>query len=218
MEEKKNLSEEEKAQLEESAIDLLLQYGVSFGIPLLKEEIDALRPQKSLLNKLLHRKPKTGLPPELDIKSLKIPNPKNPEEQIDYYEAEVNIRPLRLATICAIRRIRLQIEQKDPKFRKKLETEDVYDWSVYDHEEQILTALALATINSDDMRKYAKEVECWRMFYHRHLTNPRYAKLVQVVMAMTDTKSFRISTRLILGLGTTAPREANRVEKPQSKG
>lgn len=216
-EEKKVLSEEEKAKLEETAVDILLQLGVSFGVPLRKEEIATLRHEKSFLYKLLHRKPKMALPPDLDIKTLKIPNPTNTEEQIDYYEAQVNIRPMCWATISAIRKIRLEIEQRDPKFREKLESEDIYDWSLYDHEEQILKALAIATLNTDDVRTYAKEIEVWKMFYHRHLTNQRLAKLVRVIMAMADTKSFQISTRLILGLGTTAPREADRVEKTQSK-
>lgn len=213
----KALTDEEKRAMEESAIDILLQFGVSFGVPLRKEEIASLQHKKSLLNKLLHRQPKIALPRELDIKTRKLPNPANPEETIDYYEAEVNIRPMCLATICAIRRIRLEIEQKDPKFKEKLESEDIYDWSIYDHMDMVLKALAIATLNTDDTRTYAKEIEEWMLFYRRHLVNQRLAKLVQVIMTLTDTKSFRISTRLILGLGTTAPREASRVESPQSK-
>lgn len=202
--------------MEESAIDVLLHSGVTFSVPLRKEEITSLTAQKSFLNKLLHRKPKTSLPPEIKVNKRRMPNPNNPQEEIDYYEAEVNVRPLYYATICAIRKIRLQIEKHDPNFAEKLATNDPHDTSIFDVPE-LMRAVAIATLNIDDTRKYADEIEQWVNFYSRHLTGFRYIKLVQVVMTMMDAQSFRNSTRLILGLGTTAPREASRVEKVQSK-
>ena len=201
--------------LEESAIDVLLHSGVTFNVPLRKEEIATLTASNSLFNKLFHRKPKTALPPEIKVNRRRMPNPLNPQEEIDYYEAEVNIRPLYYATICAIRKIRLQLEKRDPNFEEKLNANNPQDTRIFDIPD-LMQAVAIATLNIDDTKKYASEIKQWVNFYNRHLTGFRYIKLVQVVMAMMDAQSFQNSTRLILGLGTTAPREANRVEKAQS--
>lgn len=215
--EQKQLTEQERFNAEIAAINLLDQLGVSFSVPLRKEEIASIKAKNSFLNKILHRKSKSSLPQEIEVKSRKMPNPLNPQEEIEYYEAEISIRPLRLATIDAIRSVRLKLQLKDPQFITRLESTDPNDTYLQQYSKEILEAVAIATINEDDTRKYRTQIEQWVEFYRRHLTNQRYMKLAQVVMMMMDAPSFRASTRLILGLGTTAPREANRVEKAQSK-
>lgn len=218
-EEKKNkdMTPQEKLELEISAINLLQQIGVSFNVPLRKEEIATLRAKNSLFNKLLRRTSKMALPPDLDIKTATIPNPNNPEEEIEYYEGIVSIRPLYLETIDAIRAKRLELDIKDPQFGEHLKIDDVNDTYLLKYTKEICEVLSIATINSADTRKHRREIELWSNFYRTHLTNQRYLKLTGVIMMMMDVQSFRNSTRLILGLGTTAPREANRVEKTQSK-
>lgn len=210
---KTDLTERERFESEIAAINLLQQLGVSFNVPLKRDEIASLTAKKSFLNKLLHRKNKTALPTDLDIKSREMPNPINPAEQINYVEAEVNIRPLYLATIDAIRAKRLELELKDPQLKERLDSNDPNDTYLLKYTKEICDVLAIATLNTDDVRANRKEIALWSEFYRTHLNNQRYMKLTSVIMMMMDASSFRASTRLILGLGTTAPHEANRVEK-----
>lgn len=214
--EQKQLTERERLDTEIAAINLLQQIGVSFNVPLLQGEIAALTAHKSPIYKLLHPSRKNAIPAEIKVNSRKIPNPINPEEEIDYYEGEISIRPLYLDTICTIRAKRLELELKDSEFKERLESTDINDTYLLRYVDEICEVLAVATLNIGDVRKHRKEVNQWAAFYRKHLTNQRYMKLVQVVMIMMDAQSFRASTRLILGLGTTAPREASRVAN-QSK-
>lgn len=215
--EQKELSAQEKRDMEMAAITLLDQIGVSFNIPLRKEEIEFFTKKKSLFKKIFHRVENNPLPSGVKVNVRKMPNPDDPAQQIDYYEGGISIRPLRLATIDAMRYKRLELESKEPQLKEHLESTDANDIYLFNYTKEILEILAIATLNLDDFRGQAEEIEQWVNFYRRHLTNPRYSKLVQVVMMMMDAPSFRNSTRLMLGLGTTAPREASRVVKAPSK-
>ena len=237
--EQKQPTQREQFETEIAAINLLQQIGVSFNVPLKSEEIATLNAPKSVLKKIFHRKTKSAVPPvvklsdfhpkgfefisyprygaDMKINMRKMPNPDNPAEQIDYYEAEISIRPLYLATIDTIRAKRLELQLRDPELKERLDSVDVNDTYLLRYTKEICEVLAIATLNVDDVRKYSKEIALWSEFYRTHLTNQRYMKLAQVVMMMMDAQSFRASTRLILGLGTTAPREASRVAKVQSK-
>ncbi|MBQ7143209.1 MAG: hypothetical protein IJR84_09180 [Bacteroidaceae bacterium] len=216
-EEKNEQTTREQFETELAAINLLQQVGVTFCVPLKREEIAAITAKKSFLSKMLRKRPKLVLPSEAKVNMRKMPNPENPAEQIDYYEAEISIRPLCLSTIDAIRAKRLELELKDPEVKEHFDSTDVNDTYLLRYTKEVCEVLAIATLNVDDVRKYHVEICQWAEFYRTHLTNQRYMKLVQVIMMMMDASSFRASTRLILGLGTTAPREANRVVKPQSK-
>lgn len=211
-------TEREQFETELAAINLLQQVGVSFSVPLKQEEIAVLRRKKSFLNKLLHPSHKKASTPEYEVKTRKIPNPTNPTEQIDYYEAEISIRPLYLETIDAIRAQRLKLDLQDSQLKQRMESSDPEDTYLLRYTKELCETVAIATVNTGDIRKHSSEIKRLAEFYHSHLTNARLLKLVSVIMMMQDVASFRASTRLILGLGTTAPSEANRVEKAQSKG
>lgn len=208
------MTERERLDAEIAAINVLQQVGVSFKVPLLKNEINRYMKRNSLFGKVCSMFPGLNLPKGVDVIKTKMPDPSNPDEQIDYYEAEISIRPMYLATIDAIRARRLKIEIKDHEFKKHLNSNDPSDTYILQYTDEVCEALAIATLNSDSN---TKEIKSWAKFYKAHLTNQRFLKLTSVIVMLMDHASFRASTRLILGLGTTAPREASRVEKTQSK-
>ena len=209
------LTERERFETELAAITMLQQVGTTFPVPLKKDDIAALNVPKSFLNKLFHPRRKNALPPELKVSKTQIPDPNNPQEMVEYYEAQVTIRPMCLSTIDALRAMRLRLELKDHEFGKHLDSEDVNDDYLLRYVGEVCDALAIATL--DDDNPPTKLRRQWAEFYRTHLTNQRYFKLAQIVKLMMDAPSFRASTRFILGLGTTTPREASRVENPKSK-
>lgn len=212
-EKKKEYTDAEKLQMELLSLDVLQQYGVTIQIPLREPEISRLRARKSFLGKLIGRAKKTSLPGNLEPRKRYMPNPSNMDEKIEFWDVEVSIRPLYLATIDAIRSRRIEMELKDPAIKNKLETLDNTDDYMMRYTAEMCHILALATLNVDDERKYRKELQEWAEFYRQHLTNQRLIKLVSVVMMMKDVKSFQTSMRLILGMGSaTTPREAPRIE------
>ena len=213
----KKQTEQEKFENEIAAINLLQQIGVSFHIPLKKEEIRRYKTRNIFFNKYILKDKTKDIPRDFEIKTQKIPNPNNPTEEIEYFEVEINIRPLYLETIDTIRKKRLEIEIKDPLFKECLEKEGKDKAYLLKYTKEICEVLAIATINSADERKNRSKIKEIAKFYNSHLTNQRLLKLTSIVMMMMDIESFHVSTRLIMGIGTTAPHEANRVEKVKSK-
>lgn len=213
-EEKRELSDAEKLQMELIAIDTLQQYGFTIRIPLREAEISTLRGKQTFLGRLLGRGKKAPLPSQIEPKMRMMPDPSNPDRQVEYWEGEVAIRPLYLATIDRLRAKRLELELKDPNIKDHLEQLDNADDYMLQYTAEMCYLLAIATLNVDDERKHHAELKQLAEFYRTHLTNSRLQKMVSVVMMMRDIKSFQISTRLILGMGSqTMPREASRVEK-----
>ena len=141
--EQKELSAQEKRDMEMAAITLLDQIGVSFNIPLRKEEIEFFTKKKSLFKKIFHRVEKNPLPSGVKVNVRKMPNPDDPAQQIDYYEGEISIRPLRLATIDAMRYKRLELESKEPQLKEHLESTDSNDIYLFNYTREILEILGL---------------------------------------------------------------------------
>lgn len=212
----KKPTEREKFENEIAAINLLQQVGISFRVPLKQDEIRQYKRKNNFLNKIYILRKKSSIPRDFVVNSQKIPNPNNPTEAINYYDVEINIRPLYLETIDTLRKKRLELELKDQIFSENLNSENGGMY-LLKYTREICDMLAIATVNTANERKYKKHIAEISKFYHSHLTNQRLLKLVGVIMMMMDANSFHVSTRLIMGLGTTIPREANRVEKVQSK-
>lgn len=198
-------------QMEIAAINLLQQVGVSFNIPLREDETALLRRKNKFSYKLSHFWLKRSLPANLDVTKTEIPDYKNPSKMIEVYVADVHIYPLYLETIDAIRSKRLELELRDPLVKSKLESLEADEY-LLKYTDELLEVIAIATINSADLRKHASEIAKWKRFYRKHLTNVRLLKLVGIIIAMQDTASFHNSIRLIMGVGTTAPSEASRIE------
>lgn len=201
--------------MEIAAINLLQQVGVTFNVPLRKEESAFLRRKHKIPYKLSHFRIKRSLPRDLGINKTEIPDPNNPGKIHEVLVADVRIYPLFLETIDAIRSKRLELELRDPLVKEKimLVTQDDY---MLQYTDELMEVIAIATVNSADLRKHKREIERWKNFYKSHLTNARLKKLVMVIIAMQDTAAFQHSIRLMMGVGTTAPSEAKRIEKNNS--
>lgn len=205
------MSPQERLETEMAAINLLQQVGVQFSMPLLGKEIERIKRRTGRFG-WFYRLFTPPLPNCISHKTSIVPSPENPDQKIEYWEAEVSIRPLTLATIDALRSIRIELQQKDTKFEEEFTSENTSPHLLqYTHE--ICNALAIVTLGQD--LSQAKSLQRKRIseFYRHHLTPMRLLKLSQIIFALMDARSFHASTRLILAAGTTMPNGANRVEQ-----
>lgn len=207
------LTAHEAFNIERDAINVIEQIGVSVKIPLRRHDF-VRRGLFTLFRKKVSEKPNiTALPGEMEVVKTQLPDPKDPQNTVEVYVADIHIRPLFSDTIDMIRLKFLDMALAEKDIMQLIEEKEgcLLKYGPNMHE-----ILAIATIN-DGPRAKKKDIEAWREFYRSHLTNTRTLHLTKIVIAMLDNPSFIASIRLIAGVGTTAPRSTNRIEKETSK-
>ena len=207
----KELTREERLEIEEQAIQALLQYGVKFSVPL---KIVPTKPPKRILwwNKHFPERIKIwrdrGIPKDWNVELTEIADV-NLGKVNPVYMRNFQIKPLFLGTIDAIRRLFLEIEYNE---------EDIQDDPVETSKSLLKYApvmaeiAAVAVINSGVVTNpLDRKTKVLKQFFMEHLTVARLQKLTQVISQMMNQAGFTSSIRLIQRVGTTQPR-ANRVE------
>jgi hypothetical protein len=206
MGEKKELTREEMLELEERAIQHLLQAGVKFSVPL---KFEPGKPPKLILwwNRHFPRWAKVWkdkrIPRGWTVSLAEIADIYGGKTK-EVYMRNFQIKPLYGGTICALRKLYLQIEiDKNPDEP----TRDVFKyWPV------MAEIAAVAVLNDtsaiDALSGQVKEL---KQFFIDHLTNARLQKLVNVIAQMMDKAGFTSSIRSIQGVGITLPK-ASRIE------
>ena len=205
--EDKELTREEKLDLEEKAIEALLSYGVKFSVPLKIEPKNPPRWFRLLCgNRRAWRDKRIPKNWSVEIEDVTDIN----EERIrKVYMRKFHIKPLYLGTIDMIRKLGIEIEYNEGKVQENAITEGE---RLMKYTPLMAKIAALATLNkpeiADENDKETKELQ---KFYMTHLTVARLQKLCAVINKMMDKAGFITSIRLIQQVDTTTPK-ADRVE------
>jgi hypothetical protein len=209
--EKTELTREERLEIEEQAIQALLQYGVKFSIPL---KITPGKMPKRILwwNKLFPNRVKIWrdkrIPKGWNVETTEIPDVNLGRNKTVFMRC-FHIKPLYLGTIDTLRKLYLEIEFNEEAVQDKPMTESK---ELFKYTSLMAEIAAVATINSgiiaDPLDKKTKEL---KQFFIEHLTVARLQKMAGVINQMMNPAGFTASIRLIREVGATKPR-ADRIE------
>lgn len=208
----KNLSKEERLELEEQAIQALLQYGVKFSVPLKFEPRKA--PKRVLLwNKYFPRWAK-------DCRDKRIPADWNVEikevadinlgQTKEVYMRNFHIKPLYLGTIDFIRMLSIEIEYNEAELQENPMQES---GRMMKYIPLMSKITAVAVMNCCEVADpIYKETKPLAKFFRNHLTGMRLQKLCQIISQMSDKGGFTNSIRSIQQVEATTQPRASRVE------
>lgn len=208
------LTKEQRLDIEEKAIQALLQMGVRFNVPL---KIEPKKPSKRFLamKRIFAKRDKVWrdkrIPKGWEVDVIETPDLET-KAMKPMYVRKFHIKPLYLGTIDRLRQLYIEIEyneddlQNDPIRESK---------RLFKYTSLMAKIAAIATINTpavaDDK---SKEVEELTRFYMEHLTVARLQKLAEVIAQMMNPAGFTSSIRLIREVGTTRPKTDNeRIER-----
>lgn len=207
----KDLTAEERLDLEEKAIEALLQLGVKFSVPL---KIYPVKPPKMVLwwNRKFPKMAKIWrdkrIPFDWDVSVMEVPDADR-GRMVDMYMRNFHIKPLYLGTIDYLRKLYIQIEfnEKDVQDKPIQESKKLFKYIPL-----MAEIAAVAVINSPEItNRQSKEVTRLKEFFMNHLTVARLKKLSDVISQMMNPGGFTSSIRSIREVGTTKPK-ANLVE------
>lgn len=207
----KDLTTEERLELEEKAIEALLQLGVKFSVPL---KIYPVKPPKRVLwwNRTFPKMARIWrdkrIPVDWDVSVMEVPDA-DKGKMVDMYMRNFHIKPLYLGTIDYLRKLYIQIEynEKDIQEQPIQESKKLFKYIPL-----MAEIAAVAVINSPEItNKRSKEVEQLKTFFINHLTVARLKKLSDVISQMMNPGGFTSSIRSIREVGMTKPK-ANLIE------
>lgn len=207
----KDLTKEERLELEEKAIEALLQLGVKFSVPL---KIYPVKPPKRVLwwNRTFPKMARIWMdkriPVDWDVSVMEVPDA-DKGKMVDMYMRNFHIKPLYLGTIDYLRKLYIQIEynEKDIQEQPIQESKKLFKYIPL-----MAEIAAVAVINSPEItNKRSKEVEQLKTFFINHLTVARLKKLSDVISQMMNPGGFTSSIRSIREVGMTKPK-ANLIE------
>jgi hypothetical protein len=207
----KDLTTEERLELEEKAIEALLQLGVKFSVPL---KINPVKPPKRVLwwNRTFPKMARIWrdkrIPIDWDVSVMEVPDA-DKGKMVDMYMRNFHIKPLYLGTIDYLRKLYIQIEynEKDVQEQPIQESKKLFKYIPL-----MAEIAAVAVINSPEItNKKSKEVEQLKTFFINHLTVARLKKLSDVISQMMNPGGFTSSIRSIREVGMTKPK-ANLIE------
>lgn len=202
---------EQRLEIEEQALQALLQYGIKFSVPL---KIEPKDPPKRIQwwNKHFPKRVKVWrderIPKSWDVDTVETPDI-NLGKTRNVYMRNFYIKPLYLGTIDLIRMQSIEIEYNEGKIQDEPMKESE---RLMKYNKLMAKIVAIATLNCCDVADQGyKEVKELQQFFLEHLTSARLQKLCSIIDKMSDKAGFINSIRLIFRAGTTSPK-ADRVE------
>lgn len=207
----KDLTKEERLELEEKAIEALLQLGVKFSVPL---KIYPVKPPKRVLwwNRTFPKMARIWrdkrIPVDWDVSVMEVPDA-DKGKMVDMYMRNFHIKPLYLGTIDYLRKLYIQIEYNE----KEVQDQPIQESKkLFKYIPLMAEIAAVAVINSPEItNRRSKEVEQLKTFFINHLTVARLKKLSDVISQMMNPGGFTSSIRSIREVGMTKPK-ANLIE------
>lgn len=207
----KDLTKEERLELEEKAIEALLQLGVKFSVPL---KIYPVKPPKRVLwwNRTFPKMARIWrdkrIPVDWDVSVMEVPDA-DKGKMVDMYMRNFHIKPLYLGTIDYLRKMYIQIEYNEKDIQEQPIQESK---KLFKYISLMAEIAAVAVINSPEItNKRSKEVKQLKTFFINHLTVARLKKLSDVISQMMNPGGFTSSIRSIREVGMTKPK-ANLIE------
>lgn len=209
------LTREERLEIEEKAIEALVNMGAMFSVPL---KINPVKQPKFIQwwNKHFPNRIKVWrdrrIPKGWDVVEKEMPNAALQTMERKYIR-NFHIKPLYLGTIDCLRRLYINIEYDE----EKIQNEPIQESKrLFKYIPLMSEIAAVAVINNPSVANPAgsKEVKELKKFFMEHLTVSRLKKLSDVISQMMNPGGFTSSIRSIREIGTTNPKKlkANRVE------
>lgn len=211
--EQKELTREQRLEIEESALQALLQMGCKFSVPL---KIYPVKPSKwfNLRKRIFPKCTKVWhdkrIPKDWDISIKEIPDVET-ERLKEVYMRNFNVKPLYLGTIDRLRQMYIGIEYDE----KNIQEQPIQESKrLFKYIKQMAEIAAVAVLNNPSVAdKDSKAVKELTKFFIEHLTVERLRKLTAIISQMMNPAGFTTSIRLIREVGTTKPNpEAERIE------
>lgn len=212
--EQPELTREERLEIEEKAIQTLIDMGVKFKVPL---RINPVNPPKRIAwwNKhfpdhlIVWRDRR--IPKDWDVTLEDMPDP-DKKELRKMYVRHFRITPLYLGTIDRIRSLYLQIEYDESKLQDLPQQESK---KLFKYIGLVAEIAAVAVINNPSVSDpLDKEVRQLKQFFIDNLNVNRLKRLADVISQMMNPGGFTSSIRSIREIGATKPTpRANLVEK-----
>lgn len=207
------LTREQQLELEEKAINALIEMGVKFSVPL---KINPVNPPKRILwwNKHFPNHVKVWrdkrIPKDWNVSVESLPDPELGKMK-DVYVRNFVIKPLYLGTIDCLRKLYLQIEFDEELIQDQpiQETKKLFKYIPL-----VAKIAAVAVLNNPNVADTdSKEVKALSKFFVEHLNVSRLKRLADVISQMMNAGGFTSSIRSIREIGTTKPKDrANLVE------
>lgn len=208
------LTREERLEIEERAIQALIDMGVKFSVPL---KITPGKPPKRILWWNKHFPGRTviwrdkQIPKDWNVTTDEIPDANLGKLQT-IYQRHFIIKPLFLGTIDYLRKLYLNIEYDEQTIQEQPIQESK---KLFKYIPLVAEIAAVAVINDpcikDPNDKRVKEL---KQFFIENLSVKRLEKLCLVISQMMNAGGFTSSIRSIKEIGTTKPNpRANLVEK-----
>lgn len=211
--EQKELTREQRLEIEENALQALLNMGCKFSVPL---KIYPVKPSKwfNLRKRLFPKCTKVWhdkrIPKGWDVSIKEIPDVET-ERMKEVYMRQLNVKPLYLGTIDRLRQMYIGIEYDE----KTIQEQPIQESKrLFKYIKQMADIAAVAIINDPTVAdKDSKAVKELSKFLMEHLTVARLQKLTAIISQMMNPSGFISSIRLIREVGTTKPTpEAERIE------
>lgn len=206
------LTREQQLDLEEKAINALIEMGVRFTVPLKINPVNAPK-RYAWWNKRFPNHIKVWrdkrIPKGLDVSVESVPDAELGKMK-DIYVRNFVIKPLYLGTIDYLRKLYLQIEFDEDKIQEQPVQESK---RLFKYIPLMATIAAVAVINdpsiTDPKNKQIKELA---EFFTTHLHVARLKKLADVISQMMNAGGFTASIRSIREIGMTKPKIQTRAD------
>ena len=207
------LTREQQLELEDKAINALIEMGVKFSVPL---KINPVNPPKRILwwNKHFPNHVKVWrdkrIPKDWTVSVESMPDPELGRMK-DVYVRNFMIKPLYLGTIDCLRKLYLQIEYDE----KLIQDQPIQETKkLFKYIPLVAKIAAVAVLNNPTVAENdSKEVKALSKFFVEHLNVTRLKRLADVISQMMNAGGFTSSIRSIREIGTTKPKDrANLVE------
>jgi hypothetical protein len=210
--EDQELTKEQKLELEEKAIETLLQYGAKFNVPLKiypKSAPKRIQWWNKHFPKLAIRWKDSRVDPNWNVDIETVTDISTGGNK-DVYMRHFVIRPLYLGTIDFIRALELEIKFDENAIQKEpvAQSEKLFKYT-----KTMAKIVAVAILNVCDITDpYNDDVPDLQKFLYTHLTCARLQKLCMIIDQLKDRASFTNSIRLILQVEVMTTPKADRVE------
>lgn len=200
------LTRQQRLDVEEKAIDALLNMGAKFSVAL---KIYPVKPPRWIQwwNKKFPKRARIWrdkrIPKNWDVSEADVPNvDKSTMEHI--YQRHFYIKPLFLGTIDYLRKLYIQIEYDEEAIQDQPIQESK---KLFKYIPLMAEIAAVAIINDPSIIKPNSEVKALQKFLIDHLTVAKLKRLSDVISQMMNPGGFISSIRSMVEMGTTKPKE-----------
>lgn len=211
--EQEELTREQRLEIEDKALQALLNMGCKFSVPL---KIYPVKPSKwyNFLKRTFPKRTKVWhdkrIPKGWNVSVVENLDVET-ERMKEVYMRHFNVKPLYLGTIDRLRQMYIGIEYDE----KTIQEQPIQESKrLFKYTKQMADIAAVAVINDPTVaEKESKAVKELSKFFMEHLTVARLQKLTAIISQMMNPAGFTTSIRLIREVGTTKPNpKAQRIE------